>query len=171
MLHPNCSVSPCMIIVVIHFFLSLRKMMNHSYEKGDELLLFINTHAHTQRQTQTQFHVGYPFCKRSTGTVQDGHRSHLQTGTITYFEERLIPNFVCAWIHSLLCNQIIPRNNTLCIFFLFVLVVFFFEFETFSVYDPEDDSTAGEFVFHIITLQLYHPIFQPSARINKKFSE
>jgi hypothetical protein len=48
-------------------------------------------------------------------------------------------------------EQIIARNNTLCMF-LFVLVVFFFEFETFSVYNTESDSSAGEFLLHIVTL-------------------
>jgi hypothetical protein len=61
-------------------------------------------------------------------------------------------------------------NNTLCVFFLFVLVVFFFEYETFSVYDTEDNSSAGEFVLYIITFQLHYQLVWPSARINKKLS-
>jgi hypothetical protein len=48
--------------------------------------------------------------------------------------------------------------------------VFFFEFETFSVYDIEDDSSAGEFVLYIVTLQLHYQVFRPSARVENELS-
>jgi hypothetical protein len=49
--------------------------------------------------------------------------------------------------------------------------MFFFEFETFSVYDIEDNSSAGKFVLHIFTLQLHCGVFWQSSGIDKTFSE
>ena len=73
--------------------------------------------------------------------------------------EYINPCFVDIRLHSVLCEQVIARNNILCII-LFVLVVFFFEFETFTVYDTKGNSSSGEFLLQLITSYLIVQCFK-----------